>query len=97
MRTVPTRSSIHVAPFRRPIAAHVVALALAGPALSLGAQPGLPPDDPDSWRTAGTAKIICSALFVSGRELPEARAHLTSYFLGPKVDSITAVHVDSAR
>jgi CubicO group peptidase (beta-lactamase class C family) len=64
---------------------------------TLSAQPGFPPDDPDSWRTAGTAKIICSALFVSGRELPETMAHLTSYFLGPRVDSITDVQVDSAR
>ena len=72
-------------------------LVLSLVAAPLSAQPGFPPADPDSWRTAGTAKIICSALFVSGRELPEVRAHLTSYFLGPKVDSITAVQVDSAR
>lgn len=66
-------------------------------ATPISAQPPFPPDDPDSWRTAGTAKIICSALFVSRRELPEVRAHLTSYFLGPKVDSITEVRVDSTR
>jgi CubicO group peptidase (beta-lactamase class C family) len=63
----------------------------------LFAQPGFPPDDPDSWRTAGTAKILCSALFVSGRDLGEARAHLTGYFLGPKLDSITDVRVDHTK
>src|SRR3954449_771387 len=51
------------------------------------AQPGFPPNDPDSWRVAGTAKILCSALFVSGRDSAEALAHVTPYFLGPKVDS----------
>jgi CubicO group peptidase (beta-lactamase class C family) len=62
----------------------------------LAAQPGFPPNDPDSWRTAGTAKILCSALFVSGREQAEAVSHLTSYFLGAKIDSIT-VAVDRER
>ena len=79
------------------LAAACASLAMAFGVAPLVAQPGFPPDDPDSWRTAGTAKIICSALFVSGRELSEVRSHLTSYFLGPKVDSITEVHVDSAR
>jgi CubicO group peptidase (beta-lactamase class C family) len=61
------------------------------------AQPGVPPNDPDSWTLAGTAKILCSSLFVSGRDESEARAHLTSYFLGRKVDSITKVEVDRQR
>jgi CubicO group peptidase (beta-lactamase class C family) len=61
------------------------------------AQPGFPPNDPDSWNTAASAKIYCSALFVSGRNPDEARSHLTSYFLGPKVDSITNIEVDRAR
>ncbi|MEP7347446.1 MAG: serine hydrolase [Gemmatimonadaceae bacterium] len=60
------------------------------------AQPGFPPDDPDSWRTAGTAKILCSSLFISGRTRAEAVAHLTSYFIGSKIDSLS-VYVDSAR
>ena len=60
------------------------------------AQPGFPPDNPDSWRTAGTAKIICSALFVSGREQDEAVAHVTNYFIGNKVDSLS-VAVDRAK
>ena len=55
------------------------------------AQPGFPPNDPDSWRVAGTAKILCSALFVSGRDQAEARAHVTPYFIGAVVDSITSV------
>ncbi|HKS04864.1 MAG TPA: serine hydrolase [Gemmatimonadaceae bacterium] len=65
-------------------------------ATSLRAQPGFPPDDPDSWRTAGTAKILCSALFVSGREQTEAIAHITDYFIGNKRDSLT-YGVDRAR
>src|SRR5436189_4532755 len=60
-------------------------------------QPGFPPDDPDSWRVAGTAKVLCSALFVSGRELNEARANVSAYFLGAKIDSISNVEVDRQR
>ncbi len=72
------------------------AMALAGPA-ALGAQPGIPPNDPDSWKVAGTAKVLCSALFVSGRDLAEARAHVADYFLREKLDSITDLHVDQSR
>ena len=64
---------------------------------SVAAQPGMPPDNPDSWRVAGTAKIFCSAMFVSGRDSAEERAHLTSYFLGPKVDSIRSIEIDRNR
>lgn len=63
----------------------------------LDAQPGVPPDDPDSWRVAGTAKVLCSALFVSGRPLGEALDHVSDYFLGPRLDSISDVHVDRTR
>ncbi|MEO7966534.1 MAG: hypothetical protein ABIT38_21760 [Gemmatimonadaceae bacterium] len=56
-------------------------LGLAAPVATASAQPGFPPNDPDSWRVAGTAKILCSALFVSGRASAEARAHVTPYFL----------------
>jgi CubicO group peptidase (beta-lactamase class C family) len=80
--------------FRR--LAAVSGFVLAMPAVSR-AQPGFPPNDPDSWRVAGTAKILCSALFVSGRDSAEARAHVTPYFLGPMVDSITNVEVDRRR
>ncbi|MGH7429919.1 MAG: serine hydrolase domain-containing protein [Candidatus Methylomirabilaceae bacterium] len=58
---------------------------------------GFPPDSPDSWRVAGTAKILCSSIFVSGRDSAEARSHLTSYFLGAGVDSITALEIDRTR
>lgn len=61
------------------------------------AQPGFPPNDPDSWVTAATAKIYCSALFVSQRDPEEARAHITGYFLGPKIDSISKIEVDRSR
>jgi CubicO group peptidase (beta-lactamase class C family) len=72
-------------------------LALATPIASGIGQPGFPPNDPDSWRVAGTAKILCSALFVSGRDSAEALAHVTPYFLGPKVDSITRFAIDRQR
>ncbi|MDF2776272.1 MAG: hypothetical protein K0S86_5774, partial [Geminicoccaceae bacterium] len=67
---------------------------LALPFVAARGQPAFPPNDPDSWRTAGTAKILCSALFVSGRDSADARDHVTSYFLGPKVDSITKFEID---
>jgi CubicO group peptidase (beta-lactamase class C family) len=70
---------------------------LAAPLAISRAQPGFPPDDPDSWRVAGTAKVLCSALFVSGRNEGEARSHVAPYFLGPKLDSITTFHVDRQR
>lgn len=72
-------------------------LLLAAPLAESRAQAGLPPNDPDSWGLAGTAKILCSALFVSGREEGEARAHVTPYFMGAKVDSITRLQVDRQR
>ena len=74
-----------------------IALALALPLATALAQPGFPPNDPDSWRVAGTAKILCSAVFVSGRDTAEARTHVTPYFLGPMVDSITRMDVDRQR
>src|SRR5512144_2437748 len=70
---------------------------LALPFAAFPGQPGNPPNNPDSWTLAGTAKILCSSLFVSGRDEPEARAHLTPYFLGPKMDSITKVEIDRQR
>jgi CubicO group peptidase (beta-lactamase class C family) len=78
-------------------AAKLAILAAVSAPPALAAQAGMPPDDPDSWNVAGTAKILCSALFVSGRDLAEARAHVTGYFLRGKLDSISALEVDSAR
>jgi len=72
-------------------------LALLVPVAPVHAQPGVPPDDPDSWKVAGTAKVLCSALFVSGRDQDEARRHVAAYFLGPKLDSITRFDVDRER
>src|SRR5688572_23371685 len=67
-------------------------------AVSLAQQPeGFPPNDPDSWRLAGTAKVFCSAVFVSGRDSAEVRNHISAYFLGPKLDSITRIHIDRRR
>jgi CubicO group peptidase (beta-lactamase class C family) len=68
----------------------VLALVLSS---SLSAQPGNPPDNPESWRVAGTAKVLCSALFVSGREFAEARKNLSPYFLNAQLDSLTDVFV----
>jgi CubicO group peptidase (beta-lactamase class C family) len=72
-------------------------LALMVLAASATAQPGFPKDDPDSWKVAGTAKVLCSALFVSMREPAEARAHVSAYFLGNKLDSITKFDFDPAK
>jgi CubicO group peptidase (beta-lactamase class C family) len=82
---------------RRLVGGAGVALVVAAPYSPARGQPGFPPNDPDSWRVAGTAKILCSALFVSGRDSAEARDHVTPYFLGPKVDSITKLDVDRLR
>jgi hypothetical protein len=72
----------------------VLLLALVLPAAAAAQQKeGFPPDSPDSRRVAGTAKIFCSSIFVSGRDSAEARSHLTSYFLGARLDSITAIKV----
>ncbi|HET9274675.1 MAG TPA: hypothetical protein VFN96_01260, partial [Gemmatimonadales bacterium] len=75
----------------------LLVLALTGATTALPAQAGFPPDDPDSWKIAGTAKVLCSALFVSGRGLAEARPRLLDYFLREKLDSISDVRVDTAR
>lgn len=77
-------------------AASAVAFFVAS-AAGASAQPGFPPNDPDSWRVAGTAKILCSAVFVSNRDSAEALAHVTPYFLGNKVDSITTFEIDRRR
>ncbi|MEX2153468.1 MAG: serine hydrolase [Gemmatimonadaceae bacterium] len=77
----------------------LVLLMLVTPlAVSLAQQKeGFPPDDPQSWRVAGTAKVFCSALFVSGRDSAEARDRLSRYFLGPKLDSLSTVYIDRQR
>src|SRR5438105_1464063 len=72
-------------------------LLLVLPLVGLAAQPGNPPNNPDSWVTAGTAKIFCSAIFVSGRDSAEERAHLTDYFIHDKKDSITRIEIDRRR
>ena len=80
-----------------PVRVASLALVLAAPFAAARSQPGFPPNDPVSWNVAGTAKILCSAVFVSGRDSAEARAHVTSYFLGPRVDSITRFEIDRRR
>jgi CubicO group peptidase (beta-lactamase class C family) len=77
--------------------AFLASLFLTAPFAAAPAQPGFPPDNPDSWRVAGTAKVLCSALFVSGRDEKEAREHVAPYFLGQKLDSITGFDVDRKR
>jgi len=73
-------------------------LVLLLPGAAAAQQPeGFPPDSPDSWRVAGTAKIFCSALFVSARDSAEAHAHLTSYFLRERIDSVTRIEIDRDR
>jgi CubicO group peptidase (beta-lactamase class C family) len=70
---------------------------LTGLPSAAAAQPGMPPNDPDSWKVAGTAKVLCSALFVSGRDSAEARSRVADYFLREKLDSLTEMHVDRQR
>ena len=82
---------------RRPLAVALALTVLTGLTSAAEAQPGFPPNDPDSWNVAGTAKILCSAVFVSGRDPGEARAHVTPYFIGNKLDSITSFRVDRGR
>src|SRR5688500_4333407 len=72
-------------------------LMLALPFAAVRGQPAFPPNEPASWRPAGTATLLCSALFVSNRDSADARDHVTSYFLGPKVDSITKFEIDRER
>lgn len=65
---------------------------------ALAQQPeGFPPNDPDSWRLAGTAKVFCSALFISERDSAEARNNISPYFLGAKLDSISRIQIDRGR
>jgi hypothetical protein len=63
----------------------------------LSAQPGFPPNAPDSWDLAGTAKVLCSAIFVSGRDEATARRYAPEMFLAAKRDSITNVEIDRQK
>jgi CubicO group peptidase (beta-lactamase class C family) len=72
-------------------------LLLPLPAAVAQQREGFPPDSPESWRVAGTAKVFGSALFVSGRDSAEARSHIAGYFLGAQLDSITRIDVDRSR
>lgn len=74
-----------------------LALLLLAEQASAQQREGFPPDDPDSWDVAGTAKVFCSAIFVSGRDSAEVRPHLSAYFLGPKIDSLTKILIDRRR
>jgi CubicO group peptidase (beta-lactamase class C family) len=80
---------------RRPF---ILTILCAPLAMAFGQQKeGFPPDSPESWRVAGTAKVFCSALFVSGRDSAEAHSHIAPYFLGAQLDSITKVDIDRSR
>ena len=71
---------------------------ILGLVAALAQQPeGFPPNDSTSWRVAGTAKIFCSAIFVSGRDSAEARRNITTYFLGRQIDSLTRIEIDRNR
>src|SRR5688500_6802748 len=77
--------------------ARTLVAALAALSAPASAQPGFPPDDPNSWRVTGTAKILCSALFISGRDSAEAHRNVTTYFIGDKRDSLTRIEIDRDR
>src|SRR5687768_7200656 len=86
-----------VLPMRFLTLAAPLALAVAVPTARSSAPPSVPLNSPESWRVAGTAKILCSAVFVSNRDSAEALAHVTSYFLGPMIDSISRFEIDRQR
>ena len=72
-------------------------VALLGTRLDAQQPEGFPPNDSTSWRVAGTAKIFCSGIFVSGRDSAELRNHLNGYFLGRQLDSITRIEIDRGK
>ncbi len=82
---------------------HAVLLGLVCAARSTAGLESEPPRstagaDPRVLGTAGYAKIVCSAVFVSGRDAAEARRNST-YFVVSDEDraAVTAVDVDRAR
>src|SRR5688572_25307116 len=92
---------------RRPAgtALTTVALLLVGVAVALRAQPVTPtrphhPDipyqSPSSLGAASDAKVLCSAVFVSGREVEEARRN-SAYFLVAERDRTQPVQVQVDR
>jgi CubicO group peptidase (beta-lactamase class C family) len=86
--------------FSRRLAPAALLAVLLGPlcATALCAQPGFPPNSPESWDLAGAAKVLCSAVFVSGRDEEEALRNTSGFFfLGAKRDSITSVKVDRQK
>jgi CubicO group peptidase (beta-lactamase class C family) len=74
---------------------HAFALALALSAVVCRAQQPLPPEFPTAWEvppgdplehmTAGYAKILCSALFITGRDLATA-AEEDGFFVSPRAE-----------
>jgi CubicO group peptidase (beta-lactamase class C family) len=62
------------------------------------AVPYAPSTTPSSLGIAGYAKVLCSAVFVSGRELEDAK-NVSGYFLVPEDerDEVTAIDVDRER
>jgi hypothetical protein len=61
-------------------------------------QPDIPYQSPTSLGAASYAKVLCSAVFVSGRDVDEARQN-SAYFLmnAPDRDKPIAVDVDRRR
>ncbi|HET9597805.1 MAG TPA: serine hydrolase [Anaeromyxobacteraceae bacterium] len=76
----------------------MISPALLGPVLAWVLSAAPPGPDERLLGAAGYAKIVCSAVFVSGREVEEARRNST-YFLVRDADraSVAAVDVDRAR
>ncbi len=90
---------------RRCVRHGISALLLATLTAAPGAQPATPtrPHHPDipyqspaTLGAASYAKILCSAVFVSGREVEEARQN-SAYFLVPERDRTEPVTVDVDR
>ena len=75
----------------------VVASALAQPATPTRPHhPDIPYQTPASLGAASYAKVLCSAVFVSGRDVEEARQN-SAYFLMAEPDRKEPVTVDVDR
>lgn len=56
-----------------------------------------PPGTPVSLAIAGYAKVLCSAVYVSGRDLDEAKRHSGLFFLEPQQrPGVTGIRLDEA-
>ena len=82
----------------KPLTAVAMLSLACTPPTETPAVPYAPDVMPSNLGIAGYAKVLCSAVFVSGRDLDEAK-DVSGYFLVPDKDrsDISAIEVDEAR